>query len=221
MTWAAQEPLAARWKLLIPARRGFPPSPPAERQDWSADARDLEDLLTRERAHAVGFSYGGVGLTVAAGRRPERVLSLTLIEVPLFELAAEGDAEMQGLLALADSYTAAGEPPADVAAAFEALAGMGGDLSPAQQAELQRVRKLARGLRPPGDAHPDYAAIVRSGVPALVVSGGHEPGLERLCDSIAARLHARRERILGAGHAVQRAPGFNQVLEDFIGRSTE
>jgi pimeloyl-ACP methyl ester carboxylesterase len=169
----------------------------------------------------VGFSYGGIGLTVAAGRRPELVLSLTLIEVPLFELADEGDAEMQGLLALADSYTGAGEPPADVAAAFEALAGMGGDLSPAQQAELQRVRKLARGLRPPGDAHPDYAAIVRAGVPALVVSGGHEPGLERLCDSIAARLHAQRERIPGAGHAVQRAPAFNQVLEDFIGRSTE
>ena len=83
------------------------------------------------------------------------------------------------------------------------------------------MRKLARGLRPPGEAHPDYEAIVRAGVPALVVSGGHQPGLERLCDAIAARLHARRECLPGAGHAVQRAPGFNQVLEDFIGRSTE
>jgi pimeloyl-ACP methyl ester carboxylesterase len=98
---------------------------------------------------------------------------------------------------------------------------MGGDLTAEQRAELERVRKLARGLRPPGDAHPEYAAIVGAGVPTLVVSGGHQPGLERLCDSIAERLHARREQIPGAGHAVQRAPGFNQVLEDFIGRSAE
>jgi pimeloyl-ACP methyl ester carboxylesterase len=221
ITWSAQESLAERWKLLIPWRRGFPPSPSATRQDWMADAEDLEGLLSRERAHAVGFSYGGVGLTVAAGRAPDRLLSLTLIEVPLFELADGKDPELRELLALAASYTAAGEPPAAVAAAFEALAGMGGELSAEQQEELERVRRLARGLRPPGEAHPDYEAIVGAGVPVLIVSGGHQPGLERLCDAIAARLLARRECIAGAGHAVQRAPGFNQLLADFAGRSTE
>ena len=54
-----------------------------------------------------------------------------------------------------------------------------------QRAELERVRKLARGLRPPAEAHPDYEAILRAGLPVLVVSGGHEPGLESLCDAIA------------------------------------
>jgi hypothetical protein len=43
----------------------------------------------------------------------------------------------------------------------------------------------------------------------------------RLCDALAERLGARRECLPGAGHAAQRAPGFNQLLEDFIGRSTE
>lgn len=222
MTWAAQEPLADRWKLLIPARRGFPPSPPVERQDWLADAADIEELLSRERAHAVGFSYGGLGLTVAAGRNPERLRSLTLIEVPLFELADEQDPQVRKLVALAGAYTGEADGPHDEArAAFEELSGLGGDLTAEQRAELERVRKLARGLRPPAEAHPDYEAIVRIGLPVLVVSGGHEPGLESLCDVVAEHLGARRARIPGAGHAAQRAPGFNQVLEDFIGRSAE
>jgi hypothetical protein len=98
---------------------------------------------------------------------------------------------------------------------------MGGDLTGAQRAELARARELARGLRPPAEAHPDYDAIVRAGVPVLVVSGGHEQGLERMCDAIAGRLRGRRECLPGAGHAVQRTPGFNQMLVDFIGRSAE
>jgi len=222
MTWAAQEPLAESWKLLLAYRRGFPPSPATERQDWEVDAGDLEELLARERAHAVGFSYGGLGLTVAAGRRPDRVRSLTLIEVPLFELADAEDPDTRRLLDLAGAYT--GESPgahAEARAAFEALAGMGGNLTAGQREELARARELARGLRPPAEAHPDYDAIARTGVPVLVVSGGHDPGLERLCDAIAACLGGRRECLPGAGHAAQRTPAFNQVLEDFMGRSTE
>ena len=164
ITWAAQEPLADRFTLLIPHRRGFPPSPPAARQDWMADAEDLEALLSDEPAHGVGFSYGGLGLAVAAGRHPERLRSLTLIEVPLFELADQEDPRVRDLVALAGAYTGeADESHAEARAAFEALAGMGGDLTADQRAELERVRKLARGLRPPAEAHPDYAAIVRAG----------------------------------------------------------
>lgn len=222
MTWAAQEPLAARWRLLIAYRRGFPPSPPAPRQDWSDDAEDIEELLSRERAHCVGFSYGGLGLTVAAGRNPGRVRSLTLIEVPFFELADEEDPGMRRLLDLSAAYTGEADAAHDQArSAFEDLAGMGGELTAAQQEELDRARALARGLRSPGEAHPDYDSIVRAGVPTLVVSGGHQPGLETLCDTLAARLEARRECLPGAGHAVQRAPGFNQLLEGYLAGSTE
>jgi pimeloyl-ACP methyl ester carboxylesterase len=222
ITWAAQEPLAERWKLLIAYRRGFPPSPPAARQDWMVDAEDVEELLALEKIHAVGFSYGGLGLAVAGGRNPERLRSLTLIEVPFFELADERDPDIRHLLELSAAYKGEEEAQHEQArSAFEALAGMGGDLTPSQKEELARVREFARGLRSPGEAHPDYDAIVRAGVPVLVVSGGHEPGLERLCDAVAARLGARRECLPGGGHAAQRAPGFNQLLEDFIGRSTE
>ena len=187
-----------------------------------ADAEDLEELLGAGPAHGVGFSYGGLGLAVAAGRNPGLLRSMTLIEVPLFELADLEDPRVQELVALAGAYTdEADESHEEARTAFEALAGMGGPLTADQHAELERVRELARGLRPPAQAHPDYAAIVRAGVPVLVVSGGHEPGLEKLCDAIAERLHARREVLPGAGHAAQRTPGFNQLLVDFIGRSTE
>lgn len=186
------------------------------------DAEDLEELLGAGPAHGVGFSYGGLGLAVAAGRNLTLLRSLTLIEVPLFELADLEDPRVRELVALAGAYTGeADDSHREARAAFEALAGMGGDLNAEQRAELERVRAQARGLRPPAEAHPDYAAIVRAGLPVLVVSGGHQPGLEKLCDAIAERLHARREVLPGAGHAAQRTPGFNQLLADFIGRSTE
>jgi hypothetical protein len=50
----------------------------------------------------------------------------------------------------------------------------------------------------------------------MVVSGAHHDGIETLCDALADRLGARRETVPGAGHAVPRAPGFNDLLEDFL-----
>ena len=213
-TWAAQEPLAARWRLLIPARRGFAGSPPGERQDFEADAADLEPLLTAERPNAVGFSYGGVGLAIAAGRAPENVRSLTLIEPPLFGLAADHP-DVAALAALSSNYIG-GQGGAGDAAAFERLAGVGDAVAGVLGDELDEARRLARGMRPPMEAEPDLGAIKAAGVPSLVVSGNHHPGLEAMCDAVAGRLGARRERVEGARHAAQRAPGFNDVLERFL-----
>jgi pimeloyl-ACP methyl ester carboxylesterase len=219
ITWELQEPLAERWKLLIPARRGYPPSPPAERQDFEVDALDIETLLEAEPVHVVGFSYGGLGLTVAAARKPERIRSLALIEVPLFAFAPH-DPDIAKLISLADAYTSPGGPrdPAKEEA-FESLAGVPTTATPALATELERVRRLARGLRQPQEARPRLEAIVDAGIPTIVFSGGHTPGLEAICDAIAERLHARRECLPGAGHAVQRAPGFNARLEAFLRRS--
>ncbi len=44
----------------------------------------------------------------------------------------------------------------------------------------------------------------------------HHGAMERLRDAIATRLGAQRARLPGAGHAVQRAPGFNTMLEAFL-----
>jgi pimeloyl-ACP methyl ester carboxylesterase len=212
-TWATQEELAGSFRLVIPSRRGFAGSPAAARQDYEEDAADLEPLLADGHPHAVGFSYGGVGLALAVGRAPRRVRSLTLIEPPLFGIAA-GHPDVAALSSLSAAYTSGG--PGDHAA-FERLAGVAEPAAADQLGpELDEARRLAAGLRMPDAAEPDLAAINAAGVPALVISGGHHPGLEVLCDALAGRLAARRERVAGAGHAVQRAAGFNDVLVGFL-----
>jgi hypothetical protein len=150
-TWKAQEALAARWRLVLVTRRGFRPSPAAERQDFAVDARDLEKLLRREPAHCVGFEYGALGVAQAAAEAPELVRSVTLIEPPLSE-----------------------------------------------------------------DAQPDLAGLAAGGVPALVLSGEHDPSLESAYDVLAEEIGAQRDSLPGAGQAVPRASGFNRRLERFL-----
>src|SRR5579884_4065318 len=87
VTWAAQAPLAERFELVVPNRRGFPPGPGVERVDYEDEAGWLEQFLA-EPAHLVGHSYGGVIALFAAGRFPERVRSLTVIEPPCLRVAA-------------------------------------------------------------------------------------------------------------------------------------
>ena len=212
-TWAVQEELAGSFRLLIPSRRGFAGSPAAARQDYEHDAADLEPLIGDEQPHAVGFSYGGVGLALAVGRVPHHVRSLTLIEPTLFAMAA-GHPDVAALSALSAAYTT--RAPGDHAA-FERWTGVADPNAAAELGpELDEARRLAAGMRLPDDATPDLEAIRAAEVPALVVSGGHNAGLEAICDAAAERLGARREQLTGGGHAVQRAPGFNELLAGFL-----
>jgi pimeloyl-ACP methyl ester carboxylesterase len=213
LTWERQEPLAERWTLVIPKRRGFPGSAPAQRQDFEADADDLAGLLG-DGAHLVGFSYGGVGAAILTARAPERVRSLTLIESPIYA-AAPNDPAVQAIARAGDAFLA-GE--ADQRTEREFLAAAGIDPSaPGHHTDLIREAiEAARGGRSPSEAEIDLDAIARSGVPSMVVSGAHQDGIEALCDALAELLGSRREVVPGAGHAVPRAPGFNRALEDFL-----
>jgi len=214
VTWGSQRPLESRWSLIVPSRRGFPPSPAAPRQDFLADADDLAELvagLTGE-AHLVGFSYGGLGVAIAAERLPHRVRSLTLIEVPLWN-AAEEDESVRALAALSDRFVARADD-AQAEREFFALAGLDGSMR--VDDDVRQAMELGRKLRSPWEARPRLDAIAAARIPALVVSGAHHGALERLCDAVAAQLGAQRARLPGAGHAVQRAPGFNSVLERFL-----
>jgi hypothetical protein len=49
-----------------------------------------------------------------------------------------------------------------------------------------------------------------------VASGGHAPGLERICDALAVELNAERLIAPGAGHFVAAAPGFAERFERFL-----
>lgn len=139
LIWDRQMELAERWSLIIPTRK-------------EADAEDVAKLLTK-RTHLVGYSYGGLGVTLAAEQDPKMVRSLTLVETP-----------------------------ADF------------------------VREHAG----------DLDALAMAGIPIMLISSGRDRVIEALSDEIADRLRARREVLPAEDDTLPRAPGFNDVLEDFL-----
>ncbi len=221
-TWSAQKPLAERFELVVPNRRGFAPGPEVERVDFEDEAAWLEPLLAAEAGrgggvpgtHLVGHSYGGVIALLAAARRPAGLRSLTVVEPPAFGLARG--------TAAADAAIAGGERlwrdgPRDPEAFLRAfLAWVGSPLPPGRltPALLQGARLLQRE-RLPWDADPPLERL--AGLPVLAVSGAHEPAFDAVCDVLAERLGARRAVLPGAGHSVQRlgAP-FNELLAAFV-----
>ena len=70
LTFAAQRGLAARYRLVIVDRPGYPPNDPVERIDFDEQAAEIAELL-EPGDHLVGHSYGGVISLLAAARRPD------------------------------------------------------------------------------------------------------------------------------------------------------
>lgn len=218
-TWSAQRPLAARWELVVLNRPGFPPSPPVQRVDFEEHAR----LVARElRAgdHLVGHSYGGVIALLAAALVPERLRSLTVIEPPATEVARGHPA--------ADRFAAEGQAwwrdgPRDNPEAF--LRGfldyVGSTYRPPAPLppDLEQGARTLVVERGPWEARIPLDELAAAPFPKLVVSGAHHAGFDAICDVLEERLGAERAVLPGTGHAAQRAPGFNEVLEDFLRRA--
>ena len=216
-TWGALAPLRARWTLAFVHRRGYPPSPaPADgRQDFEVDAADLASLLDG-RPHVVAHSYGVLGALIAATRRPDRVGSLTLIEPPLYHLVPSDPEvarlERMGNAVLTDGLDA---DPATLREFLRLAGSPGVDDGPLPEGVANGVRR-AQGGRLPGEAKPRLEVLRGTNVPSLVASGGHAPGLERICDALAAAIDGERLVVPGAGHFVAAAPGFTNRLERFL-----
>lgn len=215
VTWRGLEPLRARWTLAYAHRRGYPPSPPAERQDFELDAADIASLL-RDRPHVAAHSYGALGTLIAAGRSPSSLRSLTIIEPPVYHLTPD-DEEVARLARLGDAVLTDGlrADPA-VLREFLALAGAPGLGDGPIPSDVARGVQRAHGGRLPGEARPDLDAVREAGVPCLVASGGHSAALERICDALADALGAERVVAPGAGHFVAAAPAFPERLERFL-----
>jgi pimeloyl-ACP methyl ester carboxylesterase len=174
--------------------------------------------LLGDGSHLVGFSYGGVGAAILAGRDPRRVGSLTLIEAPIYKGAPDHPAVRE--IVTSGDAVLAGEADETTERRFLLDAGMDPDSVRGRHRELLRQSiDASRGGRSPSEADPDLDGIGDAGLPVMIVSGGHHTGIELICDELASRLNGRREIVVGAGHAVPRAPGFNEVLEGFL-RST-
>lgn len=216
-SWSRQRPLAERWRLVVPDRRGFGESPPTAREDFAVDALDLDELMG-DGAHLVGHSYGAIGAMMAAAGRPPAALSLCVIEPPCFGVA-RGHPAVEETVAAQRALLAEGPRLDDTEFLRRFLACVGGDpdrlpspLTPA----LSEGARVVRGFRPPWDAVIPLARLRAARVPVLCVSGGHSRAFDAVLAVIARRLGADTAVVPGAGHNVPRmADELNGVLEAF------
>lgn len=195
---------------MLPFRRGYGSSPAAD-PDFAVDARDVAGLL-EQRAHLAGFSYGGIGVLLAAARRPEQVRSATVIEPPAFGVAAGDPAVRELLERLRSVYERAPElTPEKFGALFGAALGL--ERPPRDDPETRSALESFMRERPPHEAEIPFEQL--DGIPVLVVSGGWHPAFEAVCDVLERRLGAERAIFPGPRHRAQHAPGFNERLVAF------
>jgi hypothetical protein len=144
------------------------------------------------------------------------VRSLTLIEPPLYYLVP-GDPEIERLERIGDAVLTDGlDADPELLREFLRMAGAPEvDAGPLPAAVAGGVRR-AHGGRLPGEARPALERIRTASVPAVVASGDHTPGLERICDALAVALDAERVLAPGAGHFVAAGKGFPDRLERFL-----
>lgn len=208
-SWSAQRPLAERFRLVVPNRRGFPPGPEVARIDFEDEAVWLERLL-EPGTHLVGHSYGGVVALLAAARRRELVRSLTVVEPPAFRLA-RGHPAVEEFIAGGERLWREG--PHDPEAFLRAFLRLIGAPAPPGRfsfALLQGARMLMVE-RWPWTAEIPLERL--EDLPTLAVSGAHSAAFDAVCDVLAERIGAARAVLRGAGHSPQRlgAP-FNELL---------
>ena len=218
-TWSAQRPLGDQWELVVVERPGFPPGPPVERVDFERDAELVAAELTG-RAHLVGHSYGGVISLLAAALRPDAVLSLTVIEPPATSVAL-GDPAANRFAHDAQEWWTTG--PTDDPEAFLRgfLQRVGSSFVPPSPLPpgLEQGARTLMVERGPWEAEIPLDELAAAPFPKLVVSGAHHEAFDAICDVLVKRLGAEHAVLPGAGHTVQRAPGFNDVLANFLSRA--
>ncbi len=201
--WIAQRPLADEgFRLLAPDRRGYGRSTTATGEDFLADADDIAQLMG-EGAHLVGHSYGGLGVMVAAARRPEATLSLTLLEAPVAQVA-QGHAAWRAFVDEVRSLSTEDLPDeAWVVRFLKAVGSDPDDFPPEMLAAAAPLAPLVRRGRPFLDADLPLAALDSAPFPKLVVSGGHSAGFDAMSDEVARSIGASRAIVEGAGHEIQ------------------
>jgi pimeloyl-ACP methyl ester carboxylesterase len=218
LTWSAQKPLDGRFEIVAPNRRGFPPGPDVERVDFEDEAVWLEQFVA-PGTHIVGHSYGGVISLLAAARYAHLVRSLTVIEPPAFGVARGVPAGDEFIARIEEHWTRGPRDPAEFLCCFLTLVGSStppGDFSP----ELLQGARTLMVERPPSEAVIPFDELARAPFPKLVVSGGHSPAFDAVCDVLEEGLGAERAVLPGAGHSVQRLGGpFNELLASFVERA--
>jgi pimeloyl-ACP methyl ester carboxylesterase len=217
LTWRKQRGLAERWRLIIPSRPGFGRSPPLQRNDFEAEAPLFAELLG-DGAHLVGHSYGAVIALLAAAQRPDAVHSLTVSEpgclavatgTPVVdEMIANGERLFANASEIRDEY---------FLRLFRGGAGSAYGTPEDPPEELLHGVQLLKRERPSWEAEIPLEELTAAPFSILVLSGGHSPAFEAVCDSLAEGTGAERAVIPGRGHTVpSTGEPYNERLEDFM-----
>lgn len=211
--FAEQAVLRDTYNIEIVVRRGYAldeSAPPAV--DLARDAEDLIGTIA-DGAHLVGTSTGGMVAMMAAGRRPDLVRSLTLIEPPAFALAADQPEVRHAIDALKQHWIAH-QNVSDrqfLRGFFDALR-MTRPVPEHISPELSRAIALLKKDRL-WQLDAPVGAIANAGFPKLIVAGGWSAAYDNICHRLSALLRAELHSLPGFGHAVQKAgAAFNLVL---------
>jgi pimeloyl-ACP methyl ester carboxylesterase len=180
-TFPEQRALADEYRVVLVDRRGFGGSTFADAEGWPTDMHDLAALLDEiGPAHLVGQSYGAVVALLAAGLRPDRVLSLVAIEPPAFEVAAGDAAADRTTVALKPVFERAETLTAEEFITAWALAqgrtrsqldAWTGSFSKQDWAAVE----ASRHERWPGDAPFQFEVLRAAAFPKLLVRGAWRP----------------------------------------------
>jgi pimeloyl-ACP methyl ester carboxylesterase len=217
LTWRAQQPLADERDVVVLDRPGFPPGPPVERVDFETDAVWLADRL-EPGDHLCGHSYGGVVCLLTAARFRE-LGSLTALEPPATR-AAHGDPAAEAFAAGGTELWRDGpEDPEAFLRTFLRTVGSSFEPPSPLPPELEQGARALRTERGPWEAEIPVAELRALPFPKLLVSGAHHAAFDAICDALERDLGAERAVLPGAGHSVQRAPGFNETLAGFLERA--
>lgn len=218
-TWSAQAPLADRFELLVVERPGFPPNPPVDVVDFEQDA-DLVAGLLCPGDHLVGHSYGGVISLLAASLQPGLVRSLTVIEPPATRVALQNPA-VAAFAAGGTELYASGQTDDLETFLRRFLDAVGSAFDPPSPLppELEQGARALVVERGPWEAEIPLDALAAAPFPKLVASGAHHPAFDAICDVLEREIDAERVVLEGYGHTVQRHPGFNEALADFVDRA--
>ena len=216
-TWRRQLALAEHWSLILPNRPGFAGSPPLPRGDFEVEATLIADLIG-DGAHLIGHSYGAVIALLAAAARPQAVWSLTVSEPGCLRVAA-GRPEVDRNIADGERLygVRAAMSPAQFLRLFREGVHSSHDTPAVLPDWLEHGARLAMQERPPWEAEIPLGALARASFPKLVISGGHSPVFEAVCDVIAEGIGARRETLSGREHTIPAlGDSYNAVVEAFM-----
>jgi len=214
--WSEQRSLADRVELVVWNRPGYPPGPPLDRIDFDDQAAELAGLL-RPGDHLCGHSYGGV-IALLAAARADGVASLTVVEPPAFSVA-RGDPAVEAFLARFEAFRAQGpHSPEEYLRGFLPLVGSPFAVPDPLPRALEQGARAAMAERLPWEAEIPLDELAATSLRTLVVSGGHGPALDAVCDVLERRLGAERAVVSGQGHSIPRlGEPFNRVLVGFLG----